>query len=86
MRAFLNGFWFSGVPAMRPIACDIVMFIFRVHSVSLTTQGQVTPVRFNRKKKSNEQGVPYNPYQPPVSAESRVVSWLHPRFIAGRRW
>jgi hypothetical protein len=34
----------------------------------------------------NEQGVPYNRYQPPCRRSLFVASWLHPRFIAGRRW
>ena len=36
--------------------------------------------------KSNEQGVPYNRYQPLGRRSLFVVSWLHLRFGAGSRW
>jgi len=36
--------------------------------------------------KSNEQGVPYNRYQPLYRRSLCVASWLYLRFIAGSRW
>lgn len=52
MRALLNGFCDIGVFATRAIAFDSVMSIFVVHSVSLTTQGQVTPKRIKKANKT----------------------------------
>jgi hypothetical protein len=44
--------------------------------------------RSNRLTRSGlvQQVVPYNRYQPLCRRSLFVVSWLHPRFIAGTRW
>jgi hypothetical protein len=70
--------------AMSFVTMSIFIISAGLHS-ELTTQGQVTPVRIKRMK-SNEQGVPYNRYQPLCRRSLFVVSWLHLRFRAGTRW